>query len=347
MGFFKAIRNQFIEVIEWTDDSRDTVVYRFPVANKEIKMNAQLTVRESQAAVFVNEGTIADVFLPGRYELTTQNMPVLTKLKSWKYFFNSPFKAEVYFVNTRIFTDQKWGTQNPITLRDPEFGMIQLRAYGVFAYRVVDPGVFMKEVFGTNSLFTAADISEYLRRLLISSFSDALAESKIAALDLVAHFDEFGALVREKTNIKFVGLGLSMTDMVIENINWPEEIDEAIKKRASMGILGDVGQYTRFQAADALRDAAKNEGSGGAFAGMGVGFGAGSVLGQTFGQAAASQQQPAAQADKAACLSCGSIIDKNAKFCPECGSSTAPKVCPKCKKIVGAAKFCPECGEKV
>ncbi|NLY18771.1 MAG: hypothetical protein GX045_07430, partial [Clostridiaceae bacterium] len=168
MGVFDFIKNQLIEVIEWTDDTAGTMVYRFPVAGKEIKMGAQLTVRESQVAVFVNEGQIADVFQPGRYTLTTQNMPILTKLKSWKYGFNSPFKAEVYFVNTRQFTDQKWGTSNPVMMRDAEFGMLRLRAYGIYSFRVTDPVVFLKEVFGTGSMFDTNSITGQLRRSIVS-----------------------------------------------------------------------------------------------------------------------------------------------------------------------------------
>ena len=189
MGLFNFIKSQFIDVIEWSDTTTDTMVYCFPVQNKEIKMGAQLTVRESQAAIFVNEGQVADVFGPGRYELSTQNMPVLTKLKSWKYGFDSPFKADVYFVNTKQFTDQKWGTSNPIMMRDREFGIIRLRAFGIFSFRVSEPVVFLKEIFGTNQVFDTDSITGQLKRSLISGISDLLGETNIAAIDLARFYE--------------------------------------------------------------------------------------------------------------------------------------------------------------
>ncbi|MDP3486639.1 MAG: SPFH domain-containing protein, partial [Bacillota bacterium] len=210
MGIFKFIKSQFIEVIEWTDPTTDTLVYRFPVQGNEIKMGAQLTVRESQAAIFVNEGQIADVFPPGRYQLTTENMPVMTKLRSWKYGFNSPFKAEVYFVNTKQFTNQKWGTANPIMMRDQEFGMLRLRAFGIFSFRVTDPAKFLKELFGTNSTFQTEDIAGQLRGMIISGMTDLVAESKIAALDLAMHYDELGAQARHKMSPRFGEFGLDV-----------------------------------------------------------------------------------------------------------------------------------------
>ena len=184
MGLFDFVKNQFIEVIEATDFQQDMIVFEFPVAGHEIKMGAQLIVREGQCAIFLNEGTLADVFGPGHYTLSTENMPVLSKLKAWKYGFNSPFKAEVFFVSTRLFTNQKWGTQKPVLMRDQEFGMIRLSAFGVFAYKVVQPDVFMREVFGTLPSFTTKDITEYLRRMITSSLADTIGESNIAAIDM-------------------------------------------------------------------------------------------------------------------------------------------------------------------
>lgn len=203
MGLFKFLKNQFIEVIEWTDDTTDTMVYRFPVENKEIKMGAQLTVRESQLAVFVNEGEIADIFYPGKYELSTQNMPIITKLKSWQYGFNSPFKAEVYFVNSKQFTDQKWGTSNPIMMRDKEFGMIRLRGYGIYSYRVNNAEIFLKEVFGTNQHFDTESISGQLKRTIISGITDLIGEAKVSALDLAMFYDELSDQAKTKLQPKF------------------------------------------------------------------------------------------------------------------------------------------------
>lgn len=285
MGLFDFIKGQFIEVIEWTDSSTDTMVYRFPVQNMEIKMGAQLTVRESQTAIFVNEGQLADVFSPGRYRLSTENMPVLTKLKSWKYGFNSPFKAEVYFVNTKQFTNQKWGTANPIMMRDQEFGMLRFRAFGIYAFRVTDPARFLKELFGTNSTFTTESINGQLRKIITSGLADTIAESQIPALDLSMHYDELGQQAQVKLKTRFAEYGLDITTLVIENISLPEEVEKVLDKRTSMGILGNLNQYTQYQAAEALRDAAQNEGGGAV--GIGTGLGAGAALGGMFAQAMA------------------------------------------------------------
>lgn len=374
-----AVLSQLIDVIQLTDDSTDVIVTKFDAQNKQIMMGAQLTVRESQAAVFVNEGQIADVYGPGRYELTTQNMPVLTALKSWKYGFESPFKVDVYFVNTKQYPDQKWGTSSPIMLRDPDFGMVRVRGYGAYAFRVHDAAKFMKEVFGTNSLYRVDQINEYLRRQLVSGVSDAIAESKIPALDLAASYDELGQQTREKLMPKFDELGLYLVNFFVENLSLPEEVEKAMDTRTSMGALGDMGKFTQYQAAQALRDAAQNEG-GGSFAGMGVGMGAGLAMGQTFANAMNSSQQPAANAAPAQqpgvicpncgaavkegkfcpecgkplaahqkpCVNCGKMIDADAKFCPHCGANQSKPVCAKCgKEVEPDAKFCPHCGNQL
>src|SRR5438876_225589 len=219
MGIFDAIRSQFIEVIQWLDDTGNTMLYRFPVQGQEIKNGAQLTVRESQAAVFVFQGQIADVFGPGLYTIDGGNTPILTKLGAWKFGFNSPFKAEVYFVNTKQFTDLKWGTPNPVMMRDTDFGMVRLRAFGIYSIRVNDPRELIKQVAGTNARFVTEDIEGQLRRTLVSGFSDALAESKIAALDLASNYDELSRFSREKLQDEFKSLGLELTKFVVENIS--------------------------------------------------------------------------------------------------------------------------------
>lgn len=381
MGVFDFIKGQFIEVIEWTDDSTSTMVYRFPVQNKEIKMGAQLTVRESQAAVFVNEGQIADVFGPGRYELATQNMPILTKLKSWKYGFNSPFKAEVYFVNTKQFTDQKWGTTNPVMMRDAEFGMLRLRAFGIFAFKVVEPVIFLKEIFGTNSEFDTENIVGQLRRSIVSGVSDLLGETKVAAIDLAMYYDELSSQATEKLQPRFDVYGLKLTSFYIENISLPEEVEKVLDKRTSMGVIGNMHQYAQYQAAEAIRDAAQNPGGG--LAGAGVGLGAGAAMGnmfadafKTMGQQQPQPQQPPRQQEalcphcsanvpasykfcpscgksiappKAKCIKCGFEMEQGMKFCPECGAvQAAERPCPGCGKTVKTdSKFCPECGTKM
>src|SRR5204863_3266275 len=209
MGFFDNLKNQishqWIEIIEWLDDSNDTLVYRFPVYNQEIKMGAQLTVPENQAAIFINEGQVADLFKPGRYELSTQNLPILTTLRGWKYGFQSPFKAEVYFFNTRLFTDLKWGTANPVMMRDAEFGMIRIRAYGTYATRINDAKTFFQTIVGTQGLTTTDDVLGQLRSTILSRLSDALAESKIAALDLASNYDELGEVGKKKLAADFAG----------------------------------------------------------------------------------------------------------------------------------------------
>src|SRR6266567_428726 len=216
---------QFIEVIEWLDDTGDTMLYRFPVRDQEIKNGAQLIVLESQAAVFVHEGQIADVFGPGRYSVDGGNTPILSKLGAWKYGFNSPFKSEVYFVNTKQFTDMKWGTSNPIMLRDADFGIVRLRAFGAYSLRISDPGEFIKQIAGTNAQFQTEDIDGQLKRAIVTEFSDALGELKIPALDLAAQYKEMGEAIRAKINEEFKGWGLEVIKFFIENISLPPEVE--------------------------------------------------------------------------------------------------------------------------
>ena len=344
-------RSQFIEVIEWLDDSSNTLVYRFPVQDQEIKNGAQLIVRESQAAAFVFEGQIADVFPPGRYTIDGGNTPILSKLGAWKYGFNSPFKAEVYFVNTKQFTDLKWGTPNPVMMRDVDFGMVRLRAFGIYSIRVNEPKSFIKEIAGTNSRFVTEDIEGQLKRTLVAGFSDALAESKIAALDLASNYDELGKFMRTKLIDDFKAFGLELTKFVIENISLPPEVEAAMDKRTSMGVIGDVGRYTQFQAADAMRDAAQNPSGG---ASTGAGLGAGFAIGNAMAGAmtdAMKQSKGGGASSGVACPKCGAINTAGAKFCNDCGAKvelggdTVP--CVKCAApLLAGAKFCAECGAK-
>ncbi len=351
MGIMDRIMGQFIEVIEWVDDSSDTMVYRFPVYSKEIKMGAQLTVRETQAAVFLNEGKVADVFSPGRYELTTQNLPILTTLRSWKYGFNSPFKADVFFLNTRQFTDLKWGTANPIMMRDKEFGMIRLRAFGIYSMKIIDPKTFYMEIAGTRGLFTTEEITEQLRKGIISLFTDLLAESAIPALDLATKYDELSAAARQKISLDFNTYGLELVKFYIENISLPEEVEKMLDKRTSMGIVGDLSKFTSFQAATSMEEAARNPGGGAAAAGVGLGAGLGmaQAMNQAFAaQQAASAASPAAATAGIKCPTCQAVIPDGSKFCPGCGKvAMAPGaiLCPKCGMSAPAgSKFCPGCG---
>ena len=344
----EAASNQFIEVIEWLDPSQDTLLYRFPVYQQEIKNGAQLIVRESQAAVFVFEGQVADVFTPGRYTIEGGNTPILSKLGAWKYGFNSPIKSEVYFVNTKQFTDMKWGTSNPIMLRDADFGIVRLRAFGAYSLRVADPGTFIKEIAGTNAHFQTEDIDGQLKRAIVSEFSDAIGEMKIPALDLAAQYKELGDAIRGKINQDFSSYGLEVTKFYIENISLPPEVEAAMDKRASMGALGDAQRYMQFQAADALRDAAQNEGGGaGLGAGLGAGFAVGNQMAGAFGGQMGGQQQGGGAAATVPCPSCGKQNNPAAKFCADCGTKmeVAQVPCVKCgAKLREGAKFCSECG---
>jgi membrane protease subunit (stomatin/prohibitin family) len=355
MGIWDFVKSELIDVIEWIDDSGDIIVWRFPDQDHEIKMGAKLTVREGQAAVFVNEGQIADVFWPGLYTLSTQNMPVMTTLRSWKYGFESPFKAEVYYVSTRNFLDLKWGTQNPIMMRDQDFGVVRLRAFGTYGIRVTDPAVFMKEVFGTEGAFTTEEIEGQLRSMLVSTFTGMLGKSGIAALDLAANYRSIGETARKEMEPAFQKYGLALTLFLIENISVPPEVEKMMDVRAQMGVVGDMGRYTQFQTAQAIPEAARSGGGAGDFMGMGAGI----ALGQQMAGAMASgltqsqqaQPSPAQPSERPSggrfCSQCGQTIPADAKFCPECGTPQQTG-CPQCgTSNPPGAKFCQECGSKL
>lgn len=291
MGIWDKLRGELIDIVEWLDDSNDTLAWRFERHGNEIKNGAQLIVREGQRAVFVDQGRLADVFDPGRYELQTSNLPILSTLQGWKHGFESPFKAEVYFISTRQFTDLKWGTKNPIILRDAEFGPIRLRAFGSYALRVGDPGAFLREIVGTDGHFTADEITEQLRNIVVSRVADLVAESAIPALDLAANYDELGGFVKERISPEFLGMGIDLTQFLVENISLPEAVEKVLDERTSMGIVGDLSKYTQFQAAQAMRDAASNEGGGGLAAG-GMGAGLGMAMGQAMAQGLAGGGAP-------------------------------------------------------
>ena len=353
IGFIKG---QFIEVIEWTDNTSNTIVHKFPVRNSNIKMGAQLTVRESQAAIFVNEGIVADLFTPGRYMLSTQNMPVMTALNSWRYGFNSPFKADVYFVNTKQFTNQKWGTTNPVMMRDPELGALRLRGFGTYAFRVSDPLMFLKEIFGTSQTFETEDISNQLKSFLVSALTDCIAELRVPAFDLAMHYGKIGEAACRSVAPRFEAYGLKLTSVIVENLSLPPEVEKVLDQRTSMGVIGNaLPQYAQYQATEAMRDAARNPGG---FSGAGVSMGAGAAMGRMMGDAMGqlnqqaqqqAQQQAFAQQQAQQQAFAQQQAQQQAQTPSAPGASgSAPRFCHQCgASLASNARFCPQCGEKL
>ncbi len=348
MGLFDSIKKELIDIIEWLDKPAETLIHRFEKPGNEIKMGTKLIVRPGQKAVFINEGEIADVFEEGTHTLETQNLPILSKLKGWMHGFNSPFKAEVYFIDTTEQLDRKWGTQNPIMLRDADFGIVRLRCRGNYSYKIAITDQLITRFTGATKDFTRADFEGQLRAKVVSSFSDAIGELKIPALDLAAQYNEISEQMKKNLTDFFDKLGLAMLSFILENITLPEEVQKAIDQRSSLGALGDLNKYTQFQAANALRDAANNEGMAGNMMGMMVGGqmagGMGNALYQPQQNTGASNTAPPATA---ACPKCNAANQADAKFCAACGApmSQGTKKCIKCAKdIKNDAKFCPECG---
>ncbi|MEO1615512.1 MAG: SPFH domain-containing protein [Planctomycetota bacterium] len=300
MGLFDRLRNELIDIVEWIDDSHHTLVWRFPRYRNEIKNGAQLIVRPGQMAVLVSQGQIADAYPPGHYQLETANMPILSTLKGWKYGFESPFKAEVYFVNTTQLTDMKWGTPNPVMLRDPEFGPIRIRAFGTYSLQATDAKALLRELVGTDEDFQADEITDLLRSMITSSFSQAVAELKIPALDLASRYQELADTVREKLVEQIDDeYGLDCPRLVVVNISLPEEVEKALDTRTSMGVIGDMNRFQQYQMGNAMTAAAENPAGGGAADGMGLGMGlamAGRMMPGMMGGVPAGGMAAAAQA---------------------------------------------------
>ncbi len=297
MGIFDFLGGQFIDVIHWTDNTRNTMVWRFEREGHEIKYGAKLTVREGQTAVFVHEGQLADVFTPGLYMLETNNMPIMTSLQHWHHGFKSPFKSEVYFVSTTRFNDLKWGTKNPIIARDPEFGPVRLRAFGTYSIRVTDAAKFLREIVGTDGEFTMDEISFQIRNIIVQEVSRVLASSGIPVLDMAANTADLGKLVAAEISETIKGYGLTMPEMYIENISLPPAVEQALDKRTSMGLAGDLGKFTQYSAAEAMTAAANNPAGGGMAAGLGAGMGM--AMANQMAQAGPWGAAPAAQAPAA------------------------------------------------
>jgi membrane protease subunit (stomatin/prohibitin family) len=337
MSLRDFLAKQWIDVIQWTESDQGTLAYRFPMQDMEIQNGGSLTVRESQMAVFVNEGRIADVFAPGLYKLTTQTLPILTYLMNWDKKFQSPFKSDVYFFSTRIQTDQRWGTATPITIRDKEFGAVRLRGYGIYSWHIADPKVFYTKVSGTRELYTVPDLEGQLRNTIVGRMTGAFAESTIPFLDMAANQVELGNKIAEGLKPMFADLGLALDSFVVENLSLPEELQKLLDTRIGMNMLGDMGKYTQYQVAQSLPIAAANEGG---IAGIGAGLGAGFTMAQTMANALRPGEQPppAAPAGPAPvgggpaapvapatetkfCINCGKPMPRSAKFCPECGNA--------------------------
>jgi excisionase family DNA binding protein len=326
MGLMDYLKTQFLEIIQWQDDSRDTISYRYPDSDKEIKRGAQLIVRESQIAQFIYLGQFGDTFGPGKWTLTTDNIPILSTLKGWKYGLESPFKADVYYVNTRLFTGNKWGTANPIMMRDPDFGIVRVRAYGTFDFHVVEPKLFLKEVAGTDDHFRLDEFADTMRSRIVSVFSDALASAKVPVLDIASRYQELGAallpLINPAVTAKY---GLEIPSFIVENVSLPAEVEQAIDKRSSMAAVGNLNDYVKFQMAEAM-----TKGEGGAMASSAAQLGAGLAMGQQMAQSmGAAQSTPpaaAAPATAASAPATGATASPNAALPDLLGPAEAAKV---------------------
>jgi membrane protease subunit (stomatin/prohibitin family) len=327
MSLRDFIAKQWIDVIEWVEPEEGILAYRFPMQDREIQNGGKLTVRESQFAVFVNEGKVADAFGPGLYTLNTQTLPILTYLRNWDKAFKSPFKSDVYFFSARIQTDQHWGTPNPIAIRDKEFGAIRLRSFGIYSYHLSDAKAFYSKISGTRDLYRVADLEGQLRNTIIAKMTDAFAASQIPFLDMAANQNALAERISEQIKPAFTEYGLTLDSFVVENLSLPDELQKILDQRIGMTMVGDMGRYTQYEVAQSIPVAAANEGGGAV--GMGAGLGAGVAMGQammdavkksTSGPGAgAAPVGGAAAADTKFCSECGKSVPRSAKFCPECG----------------------------
>ena len=338
MSLGDFLRKQLIDVIQWTEERDGVLAYRYPMRDMEIQYGARLTVRESQMALFVNEGKIADQFGPGLYTLETQTLPLLTNLKHWYTGFESPFKSDVYFFSTRVQTDQRWGTQQPITIRDKDFGIVRLRGFGLYSFHVADPTRFHQKISGTRESYAVSDLEGHLRNTIVGQVSDAFAQSRIPFLDMAGNLLELGAAISTQIAPVFADLGLALDSFVVESLSLPDELQKKLDERIGMNMAGNLRDYTQYQAAQAIPIAAANEGGG---AGLGAGLGAGMAMGRAMTDAlnqvasggdAAQKSSPATptqlpdHATPAAegtkfCINCGKPIPRAAKFCSECGAA--------------------------
>lgn len=327
MSLRDFIAKQWIDVIEWVEPEEGILAYRYPMQDREIQNGGKLTVRESQFAVFVNEGRVADAFGPGLYTLTTHTLPILTYIMNWDKAFQSPFKSDVYFFSARIQTDQHWGTPNPITIRDKEFGAVRLRGFGIYSYHLSEPKTFYGKISGTRDIYRVADLEGQLRNTIVAKMTDTFASSQLPFLDMAANQNALAERISEQIRPAFAEYGLTLDSFVVENLSLPEELQKILDQRIGMTMVGDMGRYTQYQVAQSIPVAAANEGGGAV--GMGAGLGAGVAMGQAMmeavnkstsgagGGAAPAAGSPAANTKF--CTECGASIPRSAKFCPECG----------------------------
>jgi len=329
MSLRDFLSKQFIDVIDWVEPEDGILAYRYPMQDREIQNGGKLTVRDSQMAVFVNEGKVADAFAPGLYTLNTHTLPILTYLQNWDKAFQSPFKSDVYFFATRIQTNQHWGTPNPITIRDKEFGAVRLRAFGIYTYHISNPKVFYSKVSGTRDIYRVPDLDGQLQNTIVGRITDTFASSNLPFLDMAANQVALSGKIADQLKPAFAEFGLALDSFVVENLSLPDELQKVLDQRIGMNIVGDMGRYTQYQVAQSIPIAAGNEGGGAA--GVGAGLGAGVAMGQAMMDAlkkatpsgAESGGAPAGgvapSAETKFCLNCGKPIPKVGKFCPECG----------------------------
>jgi membrane protease subunit (stomatin/prohibitin family) len=324
MSLSSFFKKQFIDVIQWTEDTPGVLQYRFPMEDMEIQSGAQLTVRESQMAVFVNEGSFADIFAtPGLYKLTTKTLPILTNLMNWDKMFASPFKSDVYFYSTRIQTNQRWGTQTPITIREKDFGAVRLRANGLYSYHLSDPAVFHQKIAATQATYTVEELEPHLRNTIVGKVSDAFGQSGVPFLDMAGNIEEFSAAMKAQVAPVFAEMGLTLDSFQVQSLSLPEELQKRLDDRIGMNMIGDLRNYTQLKAAESLPIAAANPGG---TAGLGVGLGAGMAMGKQMADAMTpgpGAAPVAPNADTAFCGECGKQIPRASKFCPECGAKRA------------------------
>jgi membrane protease subunit (stomatin/prohibitin family) len=331
MSLRDFLSKQFIDVIEWVEPEDGILAYRHPMQDREIQNGGKLTVRDSQMAVFVNEGRVADVFGPGLYTLNTNTLPILTYLMNWDKAFKSPFKSDVYFFVNRLQTNQHWGTPNPITIRDKEFGAVRLRAFGIYAYHLADPKLFYTKVSGTRDVYRVADLEGQLLNSIVGRITDTFAGSQVAFLDMAANQVALSEKIAGQLKSGFTDLGLNLDSFVVENLSLPDELQKILDQRIGMNIVGDTGRYTQYQVAQSIPVAAANEGGGAA--GVGAGLGAGIAMGQAMMEALRKESAPSAP-EKDGSAAGGAVAGAETKFCLNCG-----------KSIPRVSKFCPNCGQ--